>query len=94
MVIIYKGKSPKAQKSQLSIQSTLFKDGQIYRREEPREIIPGETDEFGRIPIFKTLILDGKMDDGDYLLQLTISDNATSKPHTAVQAIDFQIRKE
>ena len=85
----------------MEFQSTLFKDGMIYSQEQPRHINLSEMDNLGRIPILKTLVLDGKMDEGDYVLQLTVQDKTVSeksrskrKPRIAAQAIDFQIRKE
>jgi VWFA-related protein len=89
------------QPPQLELQSVLFKDGQIYRRDPPEDINIEKIDELGRIPILRRLIFDGSMGEGDYLLQLTVSDKPLSgkppkgwKQHTATQVIDFQIAKE
>jgi VWFA-related protein len=101
LMIIYNAKNKEVPAPKLEFQSTLFKDGMIYSQEQPKDIDLSEMDEAGRIPILKTLFLDGKMDEGDYVLQLTVKDKPTPeksraarKPRIAVQALDFQIRKE
>jgi len=106
MTVVYNAKNVAGQAPKLEFRYTLFKDGQIYRQEEPEDINLNQMDDLGRIPIVKKLVFDSNMDDGDYLLQLTVADKPSSEkrasgksrtappPRIAVQAIDFQIRKE
>jgi VWFA-related protein len=101
LMIIYNAKNKEMPAPKLEFQSTLFKDGIIYSQEQPQDINLNEMDELGRIPILKTLFLDGKMDEGDYVFQLTVKDKPAldksrsgRKLRIAVQALDFQIRKE
>jgi VWFA-related protein len=101
LMIIYNAKNKEVPAPNLEFQSTLFKDGMIYSQEQPKDISLGEMDDLGRIPILKTLFLDGNMEEGDYVFQLTVKDKSPAekartrqKPRIAVQAMDFQIRKE
>jgi hypothetical protein len=91
MMFVYNANSKDGKASKLELRSTLFKDGQIYSQETEDIDLKG-MDGPGRIPILRRLILN-TMDDGDYLLQLTVTDKLSSA-RTAAQAIDFQIRKE
>jgi VWFA-related protein len=91
MMFVYNANSKNGKSSTLELKSTLFKDGQVYSQEAEDLDLKG-MDSPGRIPILRRLILNN-MDEGDYLLQLTVTDKL-STARTAAQAIDFQIRKE
>jgi hypothetical protein len=77
--------------SKLELKSTLFKDGQVFRQ-EAEEIDLRGMDNTARIPILKRITLNN-MDEGNYLLQVTVS-SKQAIARSAAQAIDFQIRKE
>jgi hypothetical protein len=100
MTVVYNVKIKEGQEPKLLFQSTLFKDGQIYSKTGPEDINMDGMGDLGRIPIVKKLVFDDKMEDGDYLLQLTVTDKPPSeksrsawRSRIAVQAMDFQIRK-
>jgi VWFA-related protein len=91
LMFAYNANNKDGKTSILEFKSTLFRDGQVYRQEAENINLKG-MDNPGRIPIVKRLVLDN-MDEGDYLLQLTVTDKQ-APGRTAAQAIDFQIRKE
>jgi VWFA-related protein len=95
MTVVYNAKSKEGHAPKLKVWSTLFREGLIYRQEQAEDINLDGKDDLGRIPILKKLVLDSAMDEGDYLLQLTVADKpAAGKPRIAIQAIDIKIRKE
>jgi VWFA-related protein len=101
LVVVYNAQDQDNPTPELEFQSTLFKDGKIHSQDPPRAISLNEMDDMGRIPILKMLVFDRKIEEGDYILQLTVKDKPAEeksrsklKPRVAVQAIDFQIRKE
>jgi VWFA-related protein len=93
MTVLYNAKTKEGPAQNLELQSTLFKNGQVYRRETLEEISLDRLRVLENLPIAKTLVFDSNMEEGDYLLQVSVTDKTPKKPRTAIQAIDFQIRK-
>jgi len=90
LLFVYNAADKEGASPELELKTTLFKDGQIYRQEaEPIEVRTAENPDW--LPIVRRLVLEG-MEEGDYLLQLTVADKRHSS-RNATQVIDFQIRK-
>ena len=79
---------------QLTLQTTLFKDGRLFS--EKKEEIDLSNMDRGILSIARSLLFDSKMEEGDYLLKFTIQENkpARGRPRVALQAIDFKLRNE
>jgi VWFA-related protein len=100
MTVVYNAKNKINQAPKLEFQSTLYREGLVYRQEKPEEINLDGVADPGRIPIAKSVVFDSAMDDGDYVLLLKVTDkpaseksHVTGKPRIAFQAIDIKIRK-
>jgi hypothetical protein len=93
--MVYRGRSKKKEVvPKLQTQFTLFKDGKEYFKGNPEEVTISETQDLSGIPISKRLMFNKGMEAGPYILQLTITEKQGKEiSSTAIQSIDFQIRK-
>jgi hypothetical protein len=93
--VVSRSKFDKDQTPQLSIQSTIFKDGKEISKTVPEGLDLVKAVDYGRIPVIKKLNLHSNMDPGFYVLQITVTEKKAGKKSAAAsQAIDFEIRKE
>jgi VWFA-related protein len=77
----------------LETQYFLFKDGKQIKNGEPQKVDTSGLNEFKRIPIGKKLIFADDMQDGNYVLQLVVSDKQEKGQSGLVaQTLDFQIK--
>lgn len=83
---IYNAKQP----TDLSYQTSIFRDGKLVT-ENPARPVAGITDA-GGTEFLAALALGSQMPPGDYVLQVTITDNsARSKKNTVVQFVQFEL---
>ena len=90
---IYNGESA-VRKSQLTVQTRIFRDGQIIVSNQPAAInMQGQTDP-QRIMAVHRLELGKEMSPGIYILQMIVKDSTDKqKPRVASRWIDFEIVK-
>jgi VWFA-related protein len=95
MMFVYNAVIPRSKTPVLQFQATIFKDGLIYSQDPFEDISLDSMDKQGRIPIVKRLVFSNNTEDGDYILQLVVTDKSIPKrPRNAVRGIDFKIRKD
>jgi VWFA-related protein len=95
LTILYTSAIKEKKTLPLELQTTLYKDGKIYQLESPEDIRLSDSDALGRLIIRKKLTLPSTLEEGDYLLELTIRDKQSSKNiFKTSQMMDFQVRKE
>ncbi|MDQ3041096.1 MAG: hypothetical protein M3R11_01805, partial [Acidobacteriota bacterium] len=90
---IYNAKRDASQKSNLSAQVKIFRDGKpvLEGKNAPLEL-SGQAD-LQRIKAAGALSLGNEMQAGDYILQIVVTDNlAKKKRQIATQFVQFEIR--
>jgi hypothetical protein len=95
LAIIYNAKSKGGLEPQLESQFVLYKNEEEYIKGNIDIASFRGVDDLEGIPIAQRLTFGKKMDEGDYVLQLLVTDKqAKKKFRSAVQAIDFRICEE
>jgi VWFA-related protein len=93
-VIAYNAKTKDSPEPKLESQIVLLKDGREIHRGDREPIAFRSTDNPAKILIAKKFVLRDGMDEGDYVLQLRVTDMQTKeKSATALQSIGFEIGK-
>jgi VWFA-related protein len=93
--IAYNAKTKDNLVPRLESQVVLIKDGREFYRGNRESIAFGSTSNPTEIPIAVRFALPNSMDEGDYVLQLYVTDmQAKEKSATAAQSIGFEIRKK
>jgi hypothetical protein len=93
MAVVYNAATGGAQPT-LESQFTLFKDGKEYYRGNPENVAVRKIGDLRGIPIIRRMFLGSQIDEGSYVLRLTVTDGqAKKKFNTAAQVMDFEIRK-
>ncbi len=94
IAMVYNANASKGQEPGLESQVSIFKDGKKIFVGKREDVDLHGVGDLGRIPIMKRLVFDRKMDEGAYVLQLTVADKQNKdQSRVASQAIDFEIRK-
>jgi hypothetical protein len=93
MAVIYNAEFEKESRPELEIQSVLFKDGTELFRSAPKPLELTGTTSFDRIPILQKLTLGSDLKEGDYVLQLIVTDKQKKKKNSlASQTLSFEIQ--
>ncbi len=92
VAIAYNAKSLKGKPPQLESQYLLFKEGEPYLEGKILPVFVDKVDDFKNIPITGKIHFKQAMEEGQYVLQLRVTDKqAKKKRNLAVQSIDFEI---
>lgn len=92
LAIVFNAKSKNGLEPRLVSHYVLYKDGNEYSKRDLGAVILEGTVDFERIPVVNSLVLGKEMEEGKYVLQLSIIDkSAGEKSQSAVQAIDFEV---
>ena len=90
--IIYNAKTDSLKNRQLQIQTKLFRNGSRILESEPAPYNSQEQTNPQRIEVSDAITLGTKVQPGDYVLQLIVSDGAKGeKTRIAAQSIDFEV---
>ena len=93
LVMLYNADEKAIARSEIEIQTILYKDGKEWLRNEPIPIaVAGEKNPDG-IPIVQKLTIRPDMPPGDYMLQLAVTDKKNSKRQegNAIQFLSFTV---
>ena len=92
MALLYNANLPGV-KPELESQVTVFRDGkEFYKGSAEKVELHGTTE---GIPIRGKMVIGSQLDPGSYVLQLRVSEKQSRRnSRTAVQAIDFEVRKD
>lgn len=91
---IYNAKGGQANKPQLNARVRVFHDGKIVLDGRPMDVDTSQQKDLARIRFSGALSLGGKMEAGDYILQLIVTDRlAKAKRQVATQYVQFELEK-
>ncbi len=92
--VIYNAKADSKQKTQLQIQTRLFRDGKMILEGSPSSVNTNGQKDLKRIEVSNAVTLGTDLLPGDYALQIIVSDIlGERKNRIASQSIDFEILK-
>ena len=74
LTMIYNADPKAIARSEIKIQSVLYKDGEEFTRGEPRPVMTDNLDSLDGIPVLQKLTLGSDLKPGDYILQLRVID--------------------
>jgi VWFA-related protein len=95
LTIFYNAGIKENRTPELVLQTTIYKDGKIYKLEVPEDIRLSDMDTLGRIIFRRQLPLPDTMEEGDYLLELEVLEKqSTRNILKASQVMDFQIHSK
>ena len=82
LTMLYNANAKAIARSEIEIQTILYKDGEEFLRGTPKPISPNQIDKAGVIPILQTVKLGSDMSPGSYTLQLLVVDSKNYKVQT------------
>ncbi len=92
MAVIYNAKSKKNEAPDLESQLVLYRDGSELFKSQPQPLNIDDSDRFLRVPIRGKLALGKAMREGDYVMQLLVTDKKRKKKDGFVsQTMSFKI---
>ena len=93
LTMIYNADSKAIARSEIEMQSVLYKDGKEFHHGESRPITPDRVDTPKSIPILQRMTIGSNMPPGDYMLQLVVTDkkNSKKKEGGASQVMGFTV---
>ena len=91
LAILYNADSNAIARSEIEMQTILYKDGEEFLRGDPRPVIPNNTEKMDSILILRSLTMGSDMPSGDYIQQLVVTDkkNGKKKDGVASQTLNF-----
>ena len=92
MVAVYNAKSKEGVRPDLESQVILYNEGKELYRSAAEPVLVDNLVNPGRIPIKKSLFLEGTLQPGDYVLKLLVRDRqAKEKNNLTEQMLQFEI---
>jgi hypothetical protein len=90
MAVLYNA-NKKSSMPDLESQFILYRNGTERLRGEPQKIELDGIVDLSRIPIRKKMLLGNSLEQGDYILQLLVTDKNHKKQKPVAQTLSFQI---
>jgi hypothetical protein len=89
LTMIYNADPKEIARSEIEIQSVLYKDGEELTRGEPKPVTASSLDNPDGIPVLQKLTLGSELTPGDYILQLRVIDKKVreNKPESVFSKI-------
>jgi len=93
LAMLYNANAGSISRSEIEMQSVLYKDGREYMRGKPVPIAMDGAAAPNNIPILQKMTIGSDMPPGDYVLQITVTDRRNSRRQegNASQAISFTV---
>jgi VWFA-related protein len=94
LAVVYNAKRDLGKTFDLESQYILYKNGRVILKGEPRTLDLKNTQSLNEIPIMGRMTLDKALQEGDYVLQLSVwNKRDESKKNLIAQTLDFTIEK-
>ena len=79
LAMLYNADKKAIDRSEIEVQSILYKDGVEFRRSTPNSITPNTVDNYDGISLFQRLSMGANIPPGNYTLQLLVTDKKNSE---------------
>ena len=94
LVVLYNADAKAIARSEIEVQSVIYKDGKEFHRGNPVPVIPDDVDgSDNSVPLLRRFTLGSDTPSGDYVLQLHVTDkkNSKKKEGVAYQTMGFTV---